>query len=527
MIDDTMRNDARVTKPNGWWKFLRKYQREAALWMSQPPPGYRGRLLADPMGYGKSLSLLGAVRNRRDEGQEDRCTPIICTSNARGDWRRHIKMFWPEARVHTVVVDDVKHQRKGESDEQFSKRALDKWLPTLRSETDAPHNFCIVNYESVGRLMQEAAKQNVLFDCAIFDEAHAMKKMSTERAKLSRPLLARSNIGLLATGTPVHNRPHDLYNLLDMCMPSYAGSFSRWAEKYFIVRVSEKGYGRTVDELFDKPGLKESLTKVMLQRSVAEAYGELPPVQRVVKRVDAPETYRISPAKAMKMSDEGVIGKALRDCVKAKLNYAVELVEEIGEPVVLFTYQGKDAVELHKKLQAAGIGSLLAIGSGHEGGSTAAKRDKILEEWKSAGRGQPHALVCTMDAVKESATLTRADKMIFVDIDWLPGKQAQCEGRIAPSRQPENERRPVIYYYLVVEGGTDEVVAERCVEKLKEADGLPGSSDDQRMYTQMLKTVAGKAAKEETPEQTLKDLISRISIRADRLSSIGLYSDDD
>ena len=132
-VDAGISTDKRVTSPQGWWKLLRKYQREEALWLSSPPPGYRGRLLANPMGFGKSASLLGAVRNRRELGAEDKCTPIICTSNARGDWRRHIKMFWPEAKVHTVVVDDLKYQKKGETDDQFEKRALDNWLPVLKS----------------------------------------------------------------------------------------------------------------------------------------------------------------------------------------------------------------------------------------------------------------------------------------------------------------------------------------------------------------------------------------------------------
>ena len=37
-----------------------------------------------------------------------------------------------------------------------------------------------------------------------------------------------------------------------------------------------------------------------------------------------------------------------------------------------------------------------------------------------------------LDAVKESETLTRAAAMVFLDLDWLPGKQIQLEGRIYP-----------------------------------------------------------------------------------------------
>ena len=46
------------------------------------------------------------------------------------------------------------------------------------------------------------------------------------------------------TGTPVHNRPHDLYNLLDTCKMGYGGSFFRWADRYFFLNVTSGGFGR-------------------------------------------------------------------------------------------------------------------------------------------------------------------------------------------------------------------------------------------------------------------------------------------
>lgn len=468
-------------------------------------------------------SLISAVRMRRELGAEDPCTPVITSAISRGDWRREIKRVWPEAAVHIFHMDEPKGRRKAESPEQFHERQRQMWLPVLRGETGAPHNFVIVAYESIATLQQAAKEENVVFDACVPDEAHQVKRSTAQRSIDLMPLVSRSNTTLLATGTPVHNRPRDLFNLLNICKVNYhGGSLYKWAEKYFVCRQTEGGYGRTIDELYDKPQLIHDLKFFMLQRSVAEAYGELPPVTRSMKRLDAPETFRISPAKALKMKDGGIIDTALRKCAAQKLDYAAQLAFDIGAPVVIFTYLKEHANALVKKLEKLKVQAVLATGD-----VSPTQRDKRIEEWKAAPPGHLHALVCTMDAVRESATLTRAADTIFLDIDWLPGKQAQCEGRTSPARQKEGERRPVRYWYLVIEGGPDEVVAERCFEKLSQADGLPGSSEDARSYAQMLKQVAKVSDAVESPEQAVASLVVRLEARAARLEEVGLWADDD
>ena len=96
-----------------WYPKLRKYQQAAAEWLIQPPKPLRGRLLADPPGFGKTAAIIGAVRLRHEAGFADNpCTPVITTALARTDWRREIKRVWPEAQVHLLHVDEAKAKRK-------------------------------------------------------------------------------------------------------------------------------------------------------------------------------------------------------------------------------------------------------------------------------------------------------------------------------------------------------------------------------------------------------------------------------
>lgn len=504
------------------WK-LRSYQRTGAEFLAQPPGGYRARILADPRGFGKSCMALAVTMLRKEAGYDGNVTPIVTTAISRGDWRREIKRVWPKATTAILCSDEPKYKWKNETDEQFEKRQLDAWIPVLRGEVPgAEHHFPIVSFESVPKLLQAAIREHVVFDNLIVDEAHRLKRASTQTSKAVRPLVAMARITSLLTGTPVHNRPPDLYNLLDTCKMGYSGSFMRWAEKYFWVRVSGGGYGREVGESLGrvaKQALIDDTRDLMLARSISEAYGELPAVQRVLKRLPSTETYRVSPAKVARMKEGGVIEDALRRCAAQKLKFGAELCEELGEPCVLYTYKREHAKQLCVELTKRGVSNVLATGD-----LSPKARDKAIEEWKHAEGNNLQALVCTMDAVNESATLVRAAVMIFCDFDWRPMKQLQCEGRIDPARQPEGQRRPVSIYYLCIEGGPDEVVAERQYEKLKEAQGIAGTGESTLALAAMLKPLAKTVTSIETAEESLADLIARLEARSTRMETTGLWT---
>ncbi len=470
------------------------------------------------MGCGKGRSIAAAVRMRHEAGYADNpCTPVISTALARTDIRREIKAVWPEAQVHILGVDEAKHKRKGETEDAFDERKNGRWRRMLRGELGP--SFVISSYESLGDILDVAIDDEILFDSCVFDEAHYLKKARTIRAQAARPLVGKTRCSIFTTGTPIENRPPDLYNILDLIHHGGQGSFMRWAERYFAVRVSEGGFGRTVDELVDRAGLALSLVPYVLQRNVKEAYGELPARIRSLKRISTPNAHRISPAKLHKLKSGGDIERAILECSHLKLKTAVELAENIGLPVVLFAWKRETAEKLTQMLNAAGVSAVAATGD-----STTAARSRIIDGWKA---GSHVALVCTMDAVRESATLTRAADTIFVDFSWTTGKQLQCEGRTDPSRQPENERRPARYHYLCIEGGPDEVVAERLAEKIADAQGLPGASENQTGLGEMLSPLAKAATVTESPEAQMDDLIARLEARATRLSSVGLWSNDD
>lgn len=501
-----------MKKNRDWKSKLRPYQLDAAKWLIDLPFSVRGRLLADGLGTGKSFSGLASQRLRYDHGMmANPCGIVFAPGVALHDWRRTAEVLWPEAFVH-VLGSEPTYQRKGESDADFDQRRHGPWRKALRG--DSGPAVVIGDYATAEKLDDFLTENNILIDSLIVDEAHALKRSTTKRASIIKSLVARSKQTTLMTGTPVHNRPYDLYNLLTLCAPTKWGSLYRWAERYFNLRQGNNGFGTIIDELLDKPRLVEDTKDFILGRSAVDLMGELPLVQRVLKMVNVPGVARISPAKTQRLKTGTDLDTALRGAVQYKLEATIELVLDVDQPVVLYTYKREDAQKLVKLLAKAKVSATLATGD-----LSVSARDVAIERWKN---GETTALVCTMDAVRESATLTRACVTIFVDLTWLPGTILQCEGRTAPARQPANNRRPVTYYYLVTKDGPDEVVAETLVEKLIAASGIGAKNPNADAFASFLAPLDKRVKSTADTKELLADLVARLDARASRLEELGM-----
>lgn len=497
------------------WKttLVRDYQLSGAEWLIELPPYARGRLLADGLGTGKTRTALAAQRLRWERGlMENPCGIVFTTSISSHDWRREAERFWPELKVH-LMGTETGYRRKGETKEAFDARRNKEWQVLLDGKSGPA--LIVGSYESASRIDEYCLQNDILFDSVTIDEAHNLKKASTKRSVELRSFVARSRQTTLLTGTPVHNRPHELHNLLDLCHKNAFGSFWRFAERFFTIHVGIQGRGQTVGDVLDKEMLQTAITPYVKGRTSAEVMGQMPPRQRVLKLVDAPGAERISPAKLHLFKEGTGIEQACRNAVRYKMEAAVQLVVDIDKPVVLYTYRREDAALLQKLLLKAGVSAALATGD-----TTSAARDKVIEGWKAGGST---ALVCTMDAVRESATLTRADTMVFVDLTWLPGTILQCEGRIDPARQPANERRPVTYYYLVTKDGPDEVVAETLVHKIEQASGIGVQNRESDAFGTFLAPLDKREKPREIPSaELLADFTARLTARANRLADLGM-----
>lgn len=447
------------------------------------------------------------------EPERHATTYVFSTASSANDWRREAARFWPELDTH-VRGSEPTYQRKTESDEQFMERAHGHWRSMLKN-TEKP-SMVIMDYARAEEMLALMEENDTYPEHLILDEAHNVKRAGTKRSSFIQQIVGRTKTTTLLTGTPVHNRPYDLHMLLRMMTAQFSDKLYTFCRPYFHIKEGKYGRPGVIGELLDKTGLRRDVEPFMLSRSIKEAYGELPARQRILKMVQAPNVARISPAKARALKEGSKLDLALREAVRYKMEAGLELVQDLARPVVVYTYTREDARKFAAMVKAAKIPVTLATGD-----LSPERRDKEIEAWKT---GATTVLVCTMDAVRESATLTRADAMVFLDFQWLPAVMMQNEGRIDPARQPENERRPVCYYYLVVEGGPDEVIAQAVIDKIREGAGIVGQNEDSTSLASFLAPLEDepKAVTTLTPSEMLADLSKRLVTRANRLADLGL-----
>src|SRR5690606_17502309 len=131
--------------------------------------------------------------------------------------------------------------------------------------------YLIINYESM-RLHEELQKMH--WDVLVLDEAHKIKNRMAQQTKAVNKIKA-DRIFLL-TGTPMLNRPDELWSLLHRLYPDKFRSYWRFVERYCT--ITDNGWGKEIGmgTPEQQEELKRLLAPIMLRRTKKEVLTELP-----------------------------------------------------------------------------------------------------------------------------------------------------------------------------------------------------------------------------------------------------------
>src|SRR5216683_8432335 len=88
-------------------------------------------------------------------------------------------------------------------------------------------------------LLLKPALSSAAWDVAILDEAQAIKNPGARQTRAVKELKARVRVAL--TGTPVENRPLDLWSIFDFLNPGLLGSAQAFGQ--FVKKLEKRGYG--------------------------------------------------------------------------------------------------------------------------------------------------------------------------------------------------------------------------------------------------------------------------------------------
>lgn len=416
-------------------------------------------ILADDMGLGKTRQSIVAMRHAAPEGPWLVVTPASVKLN----WEREIRAVDANActRVLAGAPDGPDHP----------------------AATGA--EWVIINYDILGRWIDVLTRAP--WQGLIFDEAHYLKNHTSSRSRFARTLALEQRGDAVVhalTGTPLTNRPRDLFPLLQLVQHPLGKSFLSFAKRYCA--ATQNGYGWVTDGASNLEELTVQLHGIMIRRRKADVL-ELPPKLRNWLPVEVPEDTGGTAIRAFMQllvtatlqqhagspedggtSDRRDRGKLLASLTKAreqlaaaKVKSSIELVEGILEQeakVIVFSCFNRPVQALQKH-----FGEACVVLNGE---TPSAKRQGLVDRFQT----EPgvRVFVANLIAGGVGLNLTAASHVIFNDLDWVPANHWQGEDRAYRIGQTGT----VNVHYLVAAQTLDEFVHRVLETKTALADAV-------------------------------------------------------
>lgn len=448
---------------------LRKYQEDAVVFMNT----HRRNILALDMGVGKTPTTLVALRN-----VGPRRTLIVAPKSVTLHWVDLMTTWWPE--LVGILGTGAQRQRE---------RARENFEFMAASDQNYPVAL-VINYESMRQDIESLSQLG--FGAIVFDEAHRLKNRQAQQTRAANALTKHAGQWVwLVTGTPIMNRPEEVWSLLHLVDRHRFSSYWAWARAYYETNMESYGWGpqrRAVEQLGDLHDgaierMRAELVDVMFHRSLEECLPDLPEVTYTTIDVELDAEERrlydelkkrvwaeISPGDILLIPNEVARMTRLRQVVSdieilgaertrpgSKIAAAVELIGDLEpEQVVCLTWSRAAAERVAEECDGAFI----------HGGVDSQARHEILGKFKS---GEIRILSGTLATLGEGVDgLQVARHLIRLDRDWTPARNDQAVARLRRSGQ----RSAVVVHDIVAYGTIDATVEKALRHKTSVIDAV-------------------------------------------------------
>jgi SWI/SNF-related matrix-associated actin-dependent regulator of chromatin subfamily A-like protein 1 len=401
--------DAAFRKAAGLARGLFPHQIEGVAFLL----GRRRAILADDMGLGKTRQVIVALRHLAPAGPY----LVVCPASVKRNWAREIGVAAPDASIHVI------------------ERGVDA--------PDKP-DWVIVNYDILSRHIERLGDRH--WAGLVFDEAHYLKNHRSARSRLARQLADSAKSAgadpavYLLTGTPLTNRPRDLFVLLQLVGHPLGRSFLSFAKRYCAAERNE--YGWQTGGASNIEELTVQLHGVMLRRSKDQVLA-LPPKLRTWLPVEVPRGTGVRDmrrvvelmigqeklAPGSDISDRTLRGRLLQAVTRArqavaaaKIGATIDFVDgaiEQGEKVIVFSCFEEPMQRLSAHFEDAAV---VVTGK-----TPAAARQALVDRFQQDPRIR--VFLANIIAGGIGTNLTAATQVVFNDLDWVPANHWQAEDR--------------------------------------------------------------------------------------------------
>lgn len=438
---------------------LYDYQQEAADFIIAE----RGTLVADAMGLGKtSEAIVAAERLRRAYGPDAQGI-ILAPLMVRETWKREL-----------LTLGAI------ETELQFCALATRNLNdPSYRTEGV---RYYFLHYDVArawwSRLTGPARP------VVILDEAHWIRNARTQRAKGAAVLAGMCRNRIVLTGTPLDNRPADLWFPLTVAtgQRTWGGPLD-FRKRYAGAEFNGYGWEDTVPTRTDE--LQQRMEPFFLRRTAESVGLQLPTLTRQSMLVDFDPRSRGRHDGVLHSVDLRTLVKALmsghvQDDVlpilttlrkitsRAKVASTVAYVSNAldqGEAVVVSCWEREVAERLRTAIDAPLHRKFLISGD-----ISQTQRAAAIERFQQVPADEPAVMVSTLGTLREGVTLHRARIMVLHDLHWVLNHLLQVEARIHRIGQA----RPCQSVWMLAEDSIDTLLAPMLLTKARYAEEILG-----------------------------------------------------
>ena len=264
------------------------HQCECLSWLLRHwDTGSCGALLADDMGLGKTLEALAflsclktrAVLKRRDHQPMLVVAPTGLLRNWLDEHSKHLS----EPGLGRPIEAYGAGLRLLRTDVRVTGNELgsDPPVPRLDVKTLKHAKWVLTTYETLRDYQHSFGRVRWL--AAIFDEA---QKIKNPGARVTDASLAMNvEFALMMTGTPVENRPADIWSMLDRAEPGMFGTLKDFSQQYEAPDIDGES---PLDDLHRKLTMESAVPALMLRRLKENQLARLPDKQVHRRVVEMP-----------------------------------------------------------------------------------------------------------------------------------------------------------------------------------------------------------------------------------------------
>ncbi len=465
--------DLPIHHPEGY--ALRLYQRKGVARGLQLKRFING----DDMGLGKTCQSISTIYGASLKGEDVFPCLIICPAAVKINWQREWQM-WSDRKA--IVLDD---SNKNTWTRFFEMKMADVFITNYESL----RKFFVLKMPigADGKIKKRYKSTDImmnpkidLFKSVIIDESHRLKDPSTQQTKITLRITMNKKWVIALTGTPVVNKPIDLFPQLAML--SRHNQFG--GLKGYKNRYCDGGRGasnlKELNYLLNK--------RCFFRRDKSEVLTDLPDKQRqtMICNITTRKEYQKAENDFVnflkdKGCDDVTIARKLRGEIMVKMgelkklsafgkiDATKEFITEVldsGHKVIIFAIH-HFVVDALVKL----FPNSVTITGRENSEQKQANVDKFQKDENTK------VAICNIKAAGTGITLTSATNVVFVEYPWTDADCTQCEDRAYRLGQKNN----VMCTYFLGQNTIDEKLYKMIQDKKHTANTITGKEDNIEM----------------------------------------------